>query len=254
MELYQVLFTFTFLQIFSIKIFLITLFTVLMSKHLYKKYIINYEIKGQHKSLTKICNYPINIYNNLASYNYNNKPCLFIIKYYNKVNYYYLLVFDEILYMSSDILLGLISELMDKMGSTKKNQTNKKEINNNEMINNLFNSMIQMIPKNDDIGSKDGTHRPNPAFGHRPPILARSSSDNNKLLNMIKKENKISISDIINTKCIDESDTESDENNKFTLLDNIDLNKIDEIELNELNTKLVSVKDSLIKEINEMKN
>jgi len=45
---------------------------------------------------------------------------------------------------------------------------------------------------------------------------------------MIKKENKIGVPDLINTKRIDESDTESDEIDYFNLLDNIDFDNMDE--------------------------
>lgn len=231
-----------------------------MSNHLYKKYIVNYEIKGQHKMLTKICKYPVNIYNNLSSDNYNNTPSLFIRGYYNKANYYYLIVFDEIIHMGSDIVIGLVSELIRPI---KKNQINEKEINKNDMINNLFNSMIKIIPNIQD--SKDG-HTVSKKLEHDCSDTnacdmvqkisslelgsKRQSLENKNLLNMIKKENKIGVPDLINTKRIDESDTESDEDNYFNLLDNMDFDNMDEDKLYDLNAKLVSVKNSLINGIN----
>ena len=83
MELYHFLFSSTFVYFFSFKILFITMFCGLMCNHLHKKYIINYEIKGQYKMLTKTCNYPVNIYNKLTSYNYNNTLCLIISRFKN---------------------------------------------------------------------------------------------------------------------------------------------------------------------------
>ena len=153
------------------------------------------------------------------------------------------------------------------------------------MINNLFNSMIQMIPNIQ--GSKAGHHSmpreknttglsgtspqrvitnkslstaledtkcaaTDSKSGHVSSVIARQALENKILLNMIKKENKINIYDTINAKRIDESDTESDEIDYFNLLDNMDLDNMDEDKLHNLNTNLVSVKNSLINGINEI--
>ena len=46
--------------------------------------------------------------------------------------------------MGSDIVIGLVSELIRPI---KKNQINEKEINKNDMINNLFNSVLEKLSK-----------------------------------------------------------------------------------------------------------
>tara|TARA_B100000902_G_C27312013_1_gene919005 strand:+ start:711 stop:1403 length:693 start_codon:yes stop_codon:yes gene_type:complete len=230
MELYQFLFVAAFLQIFTLKTLIICAFTFLMSKHLHKKYIVNYEIKGQHKTITKICNYPIIFYNKLSSYNYqNSKSCMFVITNYNKVNYYYLLAFDEVVHMFSDLLIDVVKELMDKIPK------NDKKIKDDELINNLFNSMIGMLPKKQDNIKED-------------------KDKNKNLLNLIKKENNLSISKSNNKSLIDESDTDSDDINKFTLLDNIKLNELEDEKLFKLNNTLLKYKDTIKKEIDDISN
>jgi len=230
MELYQFLFVAAFLQIFTLKTLIICAFTILMSNHLHKKYIINYEIKGQHKTITKICNYPINFYNKLSSYNYQNyKFCIFVITNYNKVNYYYLLAFDEVVHMFSDLLIDVVKELMDKIPK------NNKKLKDDELINNLFNSMIGMLPK-------------------KQYNIKEDNNKNINLLNLIKKENNFPISKSNNKSLIDESDTDSDDISKFTLLDNINLNELEDDKLFKLNSTLTKYKSFIKKEIDNISN
>ena len=232
MELYQFLFVAAFLQFFTLKTLIICAFTLLMSKHLHKKYIINYEIKGQHKTITKICNYPIQAYNKIASYNYNKSTLLLYILYpYNKINSYYLIGIDEVIHMFSDLLLDVVKELMDK--STK---IDTKKSNENDMINNLFNSMVHLLPKKNNNNV--------------------SKTNNNNLLNIIKKENKLDMTkphNNISDKLIDNSDSDSDEL-KFTLLDNINLDNLNDDKLNELNSTLTKYKSFIKKEIDDIYN
>ena len=222
MELYHFLFSSTFVYFFSFKILFITMFCGLMCNHLHKKYIINYEIKGQYKMLTKTCNYPVNIYNKLTSYNYNNTLCLMAFTSYNKLNYYYLIILDEILSMGTELLLDTFTQLMSKTSNPSKTQNIVTKNNDIELINTMFNGMIKMMPQN-------------------------KVTKNTNLLNMLKKENKLQISTLKNNELIDDSDNES-ENLKLQY----NLDNLNECQLNSLKDNLGSIKKELQQNIDKL--
>jgi len=193
-----------------------------MCNHLHKKYIINYEIKGQYKMLTKTCNYPVNIYNKLTSYNYNNTLCLMAFTSYNKLNYYYLIILDEILSMGTELLLDTFTQLMSKTSNPSKTQNIVTKNNDIELINTMFNGMIKMMPQN-------------------------KVTKNTNLLNMLKKENKLQISSLKNNELIDDSDNES-ENLKLQY----NLDNLNECQLNSLKDNLGSIKKELQQNIDKL--
>ena len=198
------------------------MFCGLMCNHLHKKYIINYEIKGQYKMLTKTCNYPVNIYNKLTSYNYNNTLCLMAFTSYNKLNYYYLIILDEILSMGTELLLDTFTQLMSKTSNPSKTQNKVTKNNDIELINTMFNGMIKMMPQN-------------------------KVTKNTNLLNMLKKENKLQISSLKNNELIDDSDNES-ENLKLQY----NLDNLNECQLNSLKDNLGSIKKELQQNIDKL--
>ena len=198
MELYQFLLTIFYLYYFSIKSYFLLLFGIFMSNHLHKKYIKNFEIQGKNKTLVYICNLPLNLYRNILSYDYDNNFFIFIFMIYDKGNYYYEIIVDEITCMFSDLMFDKFNELISK---SELNKNNKKEINMD-----IFNTFIKKMMN--DI-----------------PIKQKEESRNNSLLKKIKIENDLRFREI------DDYNTE---------------------DLNDLNNKLLFMKDSLEKTLDNV--
>ena len=118
-----------------------------MFRHFYKRKISSYEIKGTNKKLVKVFQIPKNIYNKLASYEYDNIIFKSIFYCYDKVNNIYNIFIDEVLTMFSDLFYDVINDHMEK---NVNNVNNPKFIGffnkNPEALNNMFISMIDKMP------------------------------------------------------------------------------------------------------------
>lgn len=193
MELYQFLLTIFYLYYFSVKSYFFLLFGIFMSNHLHKKYIKNYEIQGKNKTLVYVCNLPLNLYKNILSYDYDNNFFIFTFIIYDRCNYYYQIIIDEITCMFSDLMFDKFNELL---GKSEINKNNKDEINM-DIFNRFFKKMMSELP-----------------------IKKKEENRNNSLLKKIKLENDLRFREI------DDYDTE---------------------DLNDLNNKLLFMKDSLEK-------
>lgn len=198
MELYQFLLTIFYLYYFSVKSYFFLLFGIFMSNHLHKKYIKNYEIQGKNKTLVHVCNLPLKLYKNILSYDYDNNFFIFTFMIYDKGNYYYEIIVDEITFMFSDLIFDKFNELLSK---SEINKNNNKEINM-DIFNTFFRKMMNDIP-----------------------IKKKEENRNNSLLQKIKLENDLRFREI------DDYNTD---------------------DLNDLNNKLLFMKESLEKTLDNV--
>ena len=147
MELYQFLIAVTFIYFLNFYYFFLCIFSGLMFRHFYKRKISSYEIKGTNKKLVKVFQIPKNIYNKLASYEYDNIIFKSIFYCYDKVNNIYNIFIDEVLTMFSDLFYDVVNDHMEK---NVNNVNNPKFIGffnkNPEALNNMFISMIDKMP------------------------------------------------------------------------------------------------------------
>ena len=113
-----------------------------MFLHLQKKYINNYQIQGKNKVLVNICNLPINFYNKISSYDYDNNFYIAIFICYEKINQYYIFVLDEVTCMFSDLIFHQFNELLKKSNKSPNNDVD------NELFNKMFTKMMKVFPEN----------------------------------------------------------------------------------------------------------
>ena len=142
MQLYQFLISFIYLYYFTFKSYFILIFSIMMFLHLHKKYINNYQIQGKNKVLVNICNIPINFYNKISSYDYDNNFCIAIFICYEKINQYYIFLLEEVTCMFSDLIFDQFNELLKKSNKNSSNDVN------NELFNKMFTNMMKVFPEN----------------------------------------------------------------------------------------------------------
>jgi hypothetical protein len=121
-----------------------------MIRHIYKKKITYYEIKGTNKNIVNVFKYPKIIYNKLASYEYDNIIFKTLFYCYDKVNSGYNIVLDEIYLMFSDLFYDVVNEHLEKNANNVNNMHNPRFISffnkNPEAINNMFLNILDKIP------------------------------------------------------------------------------------------------------------
>lgn len=118
-----------------------------MIRHFYKKKISSYEVKGTNKTLVKVFQLPKNIYNKLASYEYDNIIFKSIFYCYEKVNNIYNIFIDEVLTMFSDLFYDVVNDHMEKNANNVNNPKFVGFFNKNpEALNNMFINMIDKMP------------------------------------------------------------------------------------------------------------
>jgi hypothetical protein len=235
MELYQFITAVTFVYFFNVFNLLLLIFSSLMIRHFHKKYISEYKIKGTNKRLVTMWSYPLLIYNNIVSVEYNNYIFKLIFYCYDKLNKLYLSLLDEVIIMFTDLFYDVVNDHFEKnMKDQNRRKPNPQMINmfnkNPELINNMFTNMLDKMPalenRNKSVLNK--------SFLDKPLI------DNTKILNDIKKFNNLcntSPTDIAdkkdnlqNNKLID-SDSENED---FEQINNIFPKMMNDDELNNI--------------------
>ena len=147
MELYQFLIAVTFIYFLNFYYFFLCIFSGLMIRHFYKRKISSYEVKGTNKRLVKVFQIPKNIYNKLASYEYDNIIFKSLFYCYEKVNNIYNIFVDEVLTMFSDLFYDVVNNHMEKNANNVNNPKFVGFFNKNpETLNNMFINMLDKMP------------------------------------------------------------------------------------------------------------
>jgi len=180
MELYQFLIAVTFIYFLNFYYFFLCIFSGLMLRHFYKRKISSYEVKGTNKTLVKVFQIPKNIYNKIASYEYDNIIFKSLFYCYEKVNNIYNIFIDEVLTMFSDLFYDVVNEHMEKNANNVNNPKFVGFFNKNpEALNNMFINMIDKMPDPYQIQNINNINNKNIKF--------KSSS----ILDEIKKFNNL---------------------------------------------------------------
>ena len=118
-----------------------------MIRHFYKRKILSYEVKGTNKRLVKVFQIPKNIYNKLASYEYDNIIFKSLFYCYEKVNNIYKIFIDEVLTMFSDLFYDVVNDHMEKNVNNFNSPKFVGFFNKSpEALNNMFINMLDKMP------------------------------------------------------------------------------------------------------------
>lgn len=217
MELYHFLGAITFIYFFNIYYLFVFVFSCLMLRHYNKKYISSYKVKGTNKKLVNLWYYPINIYNKILSYEYDNFIFKFIFMCYDKVNKFYSVILDEVLIMFTDLFYDVVNDHLEKNTQNEHIQPPFLDMfsKNPELVNNMFNNFLEHVPKQQ---------------------VQNINSDNKRILQDIKKFNNF-------LKPQNNSFLEPQNNNKI-LQDLKDINKMLEKNQTDINNRRIIDDDS----------